>query len=91
MFAVQRTAYFRRQAARFFRKHPDLLPRFEQVVRALREDPWQPRLRLHGLKGTLEDIHAVSLTYAYRVTLRLDLAQREITLLDIGTHDDVYR
>jgi mRNA-degrading endonuclease YafQ of YafQ-DinJ toxin-antitoxin module len=36
-------------------------------------------------------LHAVSIGYSYRLTLTLKLAEREIILLDIGSHDDVYR
>lgn len=35
--------------------------------------------------------HAVSLTYEYRCLLILRLTAKEIVLLDVGTHDDVYR
>jgi hypothetical protein len=33
----------------------------------------------------------VSLTYAYRITLTLVISERTITLLDIGSLDEVYR
>jgi mRNA-degrading endonuclease YafQ of YafQ-DinJ toxin-antitoxin module len=94
-FTVAAIEQFLRRAAQFFRKHPDLRPRFEQVAETLRGDPFAPRLRLHPLAGELTDLHAVSLTHAYRVVviLRTDgaAAQREIVLVDIGTHDEVER
>ena len=34
---------------------------------------------------------AVSLTYVYRITLTLRITKKEIILLDIGSHDEVYR
>ena len=36
-------------------------------------------------------IQAVSLTYDYRITLTVIVTDKEITLLDIGSHDEVYR
>jgi hypothetical protein len=33
----------------------------------------------------------VRLTYSYRVTLTLLITEQEIVLLDIGSHDEVYR
>jgi hypothetical protein len=33
----------------------------------------------------------VSLSYAYRLTLMVSVTERDIVLLDIGTHDEVYR
>lgn len=34
-------------------------------------------------------MQAVSLTYSYRLTLLVKVTEREIVLLDIGSHDDV--
>ena len=39
----------------------------------------------------MEGIQAVSLTYDYRITLTVMVTDKEITLLDIGSHDEVYR
>lgn len=51
----------------------------------------QPHLRLHALRGEMEGMHAVSVTYQYRIVLTLLIREREVILLDIGTHDEVYR
>jgi len=87
VFSVTTSEKFLRQASRFFRKHPDLKPR----VSALQQDPFQPGLGLHQLTGKLSGCHAVRLTYSYRITLTLLISEHEIILLDIGSHDEVYR
>ncbi|MHB1084907.1 MAG: type II toxin-antitoxin system RelE/ParE family toxin [Thiobacillus sp.] len=56
----------------------------------LRDDPFEPSLRLHPLTGKLQGLQAVSLTYSYRITLTLQMTEHEILLLDIGSHDEVY-
>jgi hypothetical protein len=43
------------------------------------------------LKEKHRDKHAVSLTYSYRIVLILRLTADEIVLLDVGSHDEVYR
>ena len=91
MYTIVTSPRFLRRAARFFRQHPDLRGRFERMMTALREDPHQPQLRLHPLRGELEGLHAASLTYEYRVLLTLQITEQEIVLLDIGTHDELYR
>jgi mRNA-degrading endonuclease YafQ of YafQ-DinJ toxin-antitoxin module len=48
-------------------------------------------LKLHSLHGALKGIQAVSLTYDYRIVLTVMVTEKEIILLDIGSHDDVYR
>jgi len=90
MYAVQTTDQFLRQAKKFFKKHPDLKPHFGRLVTELTKDPFQSARELHPLSGKLEGIWAVSLTYKYRVTLTLMISEKEITLLDIGSHDEVY-
>ncbi|HEX5415700.1 MAG TPA: plasmid stabilization protein [Chloroflexota bacterium] len=90
-FQLVRTSHFDRQLARFVRRHPDLKPRIASLLRDLESDPFQPHLRLHPLSGELEGIYAASLTHAYRLTLTITPTDQEIVLLDIGSHDDVYR
>lgn len=85
------TPTFIRTARKLLRKTPALRPEFQTVIEQLEADPAHPRLRLHPLKGNLQGKHAVSLTYSHRIILLLRLDQHEITLIDIGTHDEVYR
>ena len=90
MFTLYKTPSFIRSARKFLKKHPDLRTRLADVLFMLEANPFDPSLRLHPLQGELEGIHAVSLTYAYRILLYLQIDERGITLLDIGSHDDVY-
>jgi addiction module RelE/StbE family toxin len=90
-YSVITPQQFLRQARRFFRKHPDLKSSFSEVVAKLQIDPFQPDLKLHPLSGKMSGCYAVSLTYSYRITLTLLVTDREIILLDIGSHDKVYR
>ncbi|MBM2839461.1 MAG: toxin, RelE family, partial [Deltaproteobacteria bacterium] len=53
-------------------------------------DPFQLHLEIHPLSGKLSGCHAVSLTNSYSITLTLHITEKEIILLDIGTHDEVY-
>jgi mRNA-degrading endonuclease YafQ of YafQ-DinJ toxin-antitoxin module len=91
MYTVITPHQFLRQARKFLNKHPDLKPRFAEVVADLQADPFQPHLKLHPLGGRLDGCHAVSLTCRYRITLTLLITEKEIILLDIGCHDEVDR
>ena len=91
MYSIVTPEQFLRQARRFFKKHPELKARFAKVVSQLQDDPFQPSLALHPLSGKLSGCHAVSLTYSFRITLTLLITGKEIILLDIGSHDEVYR
>jgi mRNA-degrading endonuclease YafQ of YafQ-DinJ toxin-antitoxin module len=88
MYAVVTPLQFLRQARKFFKQHPDLRPRFAKVLGDLQQDPFQSHLELHALSGKLTGCYAVSLTYSYRITLTLMVSEKEIILLDIGSHDE---
>ena len=90
-FQLVRTSHFDRQLARFVRRHPELKAKLASLLRDLETDPFQSHLHLHPLAGEFEGLCAASLTYSYRLTMTIALAEHEIALLDIGSHDDVYR
>ncbi len=89
-YAVTRLPSFIRAAARFVRKHPDLTQRLDSVLAQIRKDPFAPSLRLHALSGALDGLQAVSVNYAYRIVLCVEVKEHEIILHNIGTHDEVY-
>ena len=80
-----------RSAAKFIKNHPDLWDKFVAVLRDLENDPFQPHLKYHQLRGNFKGVQAVSITYSYHITLTIVVSDREIILLDIGSHDEVYR
>ena len=85
------TPTFKRTAKRFLKQHRELVGDFASVLHRLEQDPHAPELRLHSLQGKLAGRQAVSLTYSYRIVLTLVIADGEIVLHDIGSHDEVYR
>lgn len=85
------TSGFKRRFERFNRTHPELRERIAQLFEALEDDPFQPQLRLHALSGRQTGLRSVSVNYQYHMLLRLDLAESQIFLVDIGSHDEVYR
>lgn len=84
------TASYEKIEKRFLKRHPDLLDRYGKTLALLEQDPFHPSLRLHGLEGRLAGLHSVSITLQYRITLELELRGREIILVNVGSHDEVY-
>ena len=91
MYTLAWTAHFTRSAEKFKKRHPDLKKKLAAILRDLGKDPFQPHLKYHQLGGTLKGKQAISITDSYRITMTIMIAEKEIILLDIGTHDDVYR
>jgi len=75
---------------RFLKRHPDLLDRYHKTLAIMEQDPFHPSLRLHALEGRLSGLHAVSINLQYRITLELELREREIILVSVGSHGQVY-
>jgi mRNA interferase YafQ len=74
-------------------RQPDLKPDIEAVLRLLVDDPFEPRLRTHKLKGQLEGTWACSIGYDMRLIFEFVNGagkEDEILLIEIGTHDEVY-
>lgn len=91
MYTLVWTAGFTRTARKFLKQHPELKEKFAAILGDLERDPFQPHLRYHPLVGKLKDVQAVSITSNYRLTLTLLFSDKEIILLDVGSHDVVYR
>ena len=91
MYTLIWTAGFTRASKRFVEQHRELRTKLSATLRDLEIDPFQPHLKYHHLSGKLKGIQAVSLTHSYRITLTVMITDKEIILLDIGSHDEVYR
>lgn len=91
MYTLVWTVGFTRSAEKFNERHRELRHKFAAVLRDLECDPFQPHLRYHHLSGKLKGVQAVSITHEYRITLTVLITEKEIILLDIGSHDEVYR
>lgn len=75
---------------RFLKRHPDLRDRYHKTLTVLEADPFHPSLRLHPLKGNLAGLHAVSISFQYRIVLELEIREQEIILISVGSHGEVY-
>ena len=89
-FRIIYTPGYNKRAARFIRKHPELVSQYEKTLKLLEIDPFHPSLRLHRLRGRLSELHSVSINISYRITLELVLQGHEIVPVDVGSHDEVY-
>jgi mRNA-degrading endonuclease YafQ of YafQ-DinJ toxin-antitoxin module len=89
-FRINYSKGYKKREHKFFKKHRDLLSKYEKTLRLLEANPFHPSLRLHKLSGNLEELHSVSLDIQYRITLEFYIEDEEIVPVNIGTHDDVY-
>lgn len=84
------THSYNRRAARFVRRHPDLIQQYEKTLKLLEVNPFHPSLRLHRLEGRLSDLYSVSINIGYRITLEFIIEEKTVIPVDVGKHGEVY-
>lgn len=72
-----------KRAKKFLRQHPEIHQQYQKTLQLLELNPHHPSLRLHGLSS-------VSINISYRLVLIMAIETNEITLVNVGTHDQVY-
>ncbi len=82
---------YEKKLEKFKRKHPKLKNQYEKTLLTLTTDPFHPSLRLHKLKGKLQDYYSISINLQYRTMLDFIIQEGKIILIDIGKHDHLYR
>ncbi len=82
-FTLVTTRHFERRARKFLRKHPNMKLTVKNALDQLHHDLFKPSLKLYPLMGRLTGIQAVSITHCYRITLTVQIIEREVVLLDI--------
>ena len=89
-FRIIYTPSYNKKAARFLKKHPDLASQYLKTLQLLELNPFHPSLRLHRLKGSLNELCSVSINLSYRITLDLQITEKEIVPVNVGSHEEVY-
>jgi addiction module RelE/StbE family toxin len=91
MYKINKNDKFIKKAKKFFKKHPDLLDKFSKIMITLTVNPFEPSLKTHKLSGKLNGLYSCSLDFQYRIILSIVIIDQQIYLIDIGTHDKVYK
>ncbi|MBN1101987.1 MAG: type II toxin-antitoxin system mRNA interferase toxin, RelE/StbE family [Deltaproteobacteria bacterium] len=88
------TGAFTRDAKRLLKKRSVTDQELEEILRQMEDDPFDPLLETHKLKGKLSGSWACSLGYDYRIVFDFvtqpGSKTKDLLLLAIGTHDEVY-
>ena len=85
-----KTSQYERSEKKFFKHHRNLISKYGEVLKRLRNDPFDKKLKTHKLSGDLSQYYACSITYEYRIILIIKKVEEEMILINIGSHDEVY-
>ena len=95
MKVLLRTSKFKRAFKHYIGQHLKSLEIILAVLDKLAQNPFEPSLETHKLKGEFLGDWACSAGYDLRITFtfvesQTPKAEDDILLLNIGTHDEVY-
>jgi addiction module RelE/StbE family toxin len=79
---------FAKKAKKLLKRNSELKHAYIELYNKLRDDPFNPSLKTHGLSGNLKGRYTCSLTADIRIMFKL--SDDTIHLLEIGSHDEVY-
>jgi mRNA interferase YafQ len=94
MREVRTYTSFWRAYKRFLAIHPDFQVQITKVLQQLSVNAFETSLETHKLKGKYKDHYAWSAGYDLRIVFviqKIQDSQEEIWLVNIGTHQEVYR
>lgn len=85
------TPKFIKSTNKFIGKNPELVPLFKERIKQIEENPFEPALKTHKLKGNLSSFYSASLNFNFRILFQFDPDNSENIILHIiGSHDEVY-
>ncbi len=87
MYELVMDENYLKKEKKFFKKHPELLDRYKKLLHILRADPFYRSLRIHKLKGHLQEYHSISINISYRVIVNFIVKENKIIFIDIGGHE----
>ncbi|HCB35314.1 MAG: hypothetical protein A2W52_00440 [Candidatus Taylorbacteria bacterium RIFCSPHIGHO2_02_49_25] len=88
MLRIETTPRFERRLIAFLKSHPDLRERTRALIDRLAENPFDPHNKTHKLSGKLKEFWGVEIAWSYRIVFLL--TDESVTLINIGSHDEVY-
>ena len=86
--------YFARAIRRHIGRDSKHLLCMVETLLLMVQDPRNPALETHALRGSKKGLLSCSCGYDCRIIFRLDpgkkSGEQDIVLIDVGTHDEVY-
>lgn len=90
MFKLIFTYSYEEKVKKFLKKHPEAEKQYVKTLQLLELNPFHPSLRLHQFKtGSFEGC-SISINLTYRISLEFMLTEKEILLINIGDHQEIY-
>ena len=90
MYNLIFTHTYEKRAKRFIKKHPEIVKQYIKTLQLLELNPFHPSLRLHQFNTCNFEGFSVSINMTYRISLEFLVTEKDIVLINIGDHQDIY-
>lgn len=81
---------YEEKARRFLKKHPEVKNQYAKCLTLLELNPYHPSLRLHPFTTSRFSGYSVSINLSYRISMEFFVSEKEVILVNVGDHQDVY-
>ena len=81
---------YEEKVKKFLKKHPEVINQYKKTIQLLELNPYHTSLRLHKFKTTSFEGYSVSINLSYRISIELLIDEKEITMINIGDHKEIY-
>ncbi len=88
MKTIKFSPTFQKKLQSFHRRDKQLSEKIKKQLILFQENPRHPSLRLHKLRGNLQNTWSLSITLSFRL---LFIEDAEYYFFDMGEHDEVYK
>ena len=90
MYKLIYTYSYEEKVRKFLKKHPNIKVQYRKTLELLELNPYHPSLRLHQFKTSSFAGYSVSINLSYRISIEFIVTEKEITLVNIGDHQEIY-
>jgi mRNA-degrading endonuclease YafQ of YafQ-DinJ toxin-antitoxin module len=90
MYRLIFTYSYEEKVRKFLKKHPNIKGQYRKTLELLELNPYHPSLRLHQFKTSSFEGYSVSINLSYRISIEFLVTEKEITLINIGDHQEIY-
>jgi mRNA-degrading endonuclease YafQ of YafQ-DinJ toxin-antitoxin module len=90
MYKLIFTQSYEERVTKFLKKHPTQKGQYRKALELLALNPYHPSLRLHQFKTGSCSGYSISINLSYRISLEFLIQAKEIILINIGDHQEIY-
>jgi len=90
LYEIILTESYRKNAVKFFKKHPELKEKYKKTLRLLQLDPFNKVLDCKKLKG-FKNLYRLRLTIHARIVLEIIIRENKIIPISVDTREGIYQ